>query len=354
MRVLHCITSLGRGGAEHTLSKLLSNSTDQHLVLAIIKRPRSESVPTFNTPIIYLREAINPFNKKSFVSIIKFSPQIIQGWMYHGDFIALCISFICPKAKLFWNIRHSTFSANSTKLTTRILRRFLGFASRIVKPKILSCSESGAKTHLSAGYYGTIQIVPNSYSDEFITPLSLENTNPWLKGKSIKILSLGRNSPQKNRTYFIEIVSHINRITKCMGFIQGRDVSSDVHLMNLTSGESCEFTLNDESPSGANAIQSANVLIMTSKYGEGFPNVLLEALVAGLWVFSTDVGDSRMLLEHDEFIIPYDSAKAASLQIIRVMNSTNSAQHLTQIRHRALKKYSLMNMIGNYASAWNT
>ena len=122
-----------------------------------------------------------------------------------------------------------------------------------------------------------------------------------------------------------------------MGFIQGRDVSSDVHLMNLTSGESCEFTLNDESPSGANAIQSANVLIMTSKYGEGFPNVLLEALVAGLWVFSTDVGDSRMLLEHDEFIIPYDSAKAASLQIIRVMNSTDSAQHLTQIRHRALK-----------------
>ena len=38
MRIIHCISSLGTGGAERTLVRLVNNSKDNHFIITILCR----------------------------------------------------------------------------------------------------------------------------------------------------------------------------------------------------------------------------------------------------------------------------------------------------------------------------
>ena len=92
MNILHCITSLDTGGAEKTLVNLVNRSKYKHLILTIknshkLKKFLNDEVKVINIFPISIRRMI-----RLFIDIKKFDPNIIQGWMYHGDFIASFIS----------------------------------------------------------------------------------------------------------------------------------------------------------------------------------------------------------------------------------------------------------------------
>ena len=81
-----------------------------------------------------------------YIDIKKFDPNIIQGWMYHGDFIASFIGLIFFKP-IFWNIRHGKMSFLHTSKKAFILRFILSIISYLLPHKIISCSNYGAYIH---------------------------------------------------------------------------------------------------------------------------------------------------------------------------------------------------------------
>ena len=123
MKILHCITSLDTGGAERTLVRLVNKSNYKHLILTI---KNSYSLKSF------LHNEVNiislfPFSLKNLINLYKaikrFNPDLIQGWMYHGDLVASIIGLVFCRP-IFWNIRHGKMSfIYSSKIT--LLIRFV-------------------------------------------------------------------------------------------------------------------------------------------------------------------------------------------------------------------------------------
>ena len=117
MKILHCINSLGRGGAEKTLVRLLNGSSSEHAIVTFLPNLVLKKELTKTILII----SIFPFKWKKLKEIYylknSFNPDLIQGWMYHGDLLASFLGFIWQK-KVYWNIRHGTMSLKYTSKKT--------------------------------------------------------------------------------------------------------------------------------------------------------------------------------------------------------------------------------------------
>src|SRR3954447_25274559 len=95
MRVMHVITGLSTGGAETMLLKLLSAASGsmEHVVVSLGDEgtigPR---IAALGVPVHCLglkRNAPNPIRALSILPLARrIGPQLIQGWMYHGNLMA--------------------------------------------------------------------------------------------------------------------------------------------------------------------------------------------------------------------------------------------------------------------------
>ena len=85
-----------------------------------------------------------------------FNPDIVQGWMYHGNIAATVAVFLFDpmrrKVKLFWNVRQTLYDINSEKIQTRwliVLGRWLSFFPH----SIIYNSNLSAEQHCNVGYF---------------------------------------------------------------------------------------------------------------------------------------------------------------------------------------------------------
>jgi hypothetical protein len=149
MRIAHIITDLDTGGAEVMLYKLLSSLHDEVLnstVISLMGRGKiTERIEALGVKVETLD--LGQGERPSWQTIKKlrqfmraFNPDIVQGWMYHGNIAATVAVFLFDpmrrKAKLFWNVRQTLYDINSEKTQTRwliVLRIFdlIGFINLI-------------------------------------------------------------------------------------------------------------------------------------------------------------------------------------------------------------------------------
>jgi len=148
MKVIHIITDLDTGGAEIMLYKLLYSLHDEALdstVISLMGRGKiTERIEALGVKVetLDLGQGERPSWRtiKKLRQIMRaFNPDIVQGWMYHGNIAATIAVFLLDpmrrKVKLFWNVRQTLYDINSEKTQTRwliVLGRWLSFFPHIV------------------------------------------------------------------------------------------------------------------------------------------------------------------------------------------------------------------------------
>lgn len=370
MKVVHIITGLNNGGAEGVLYRLVTHDQEnEHIVISMMDAGKYGPLllnKGFELYCLNISQGKTSLKStfKLYKLIKKINPDIVQTWMYHADLLGGVVSRLAGVKKVFWNIRHSDFDGNHTKSSTVKIAKLNAKLSRIVPKKIISCAQGGVKAHTDLGYdEEKIVVIGNGYDlstfkiDDNARDLVRDELNI---GKNPIIGMVGRYDPQKNHKGLIEAL----KIVKEKGYIfdlllVGRDLNSEnrVLLKQIRKADLYQKTyLLDQRSDIPNIMNALDLHVLSSSYGEGFPNVIAEAMACGTPCIATDVGDSKLIVSEYGTIVELDNAEKLSSAIIRSLDLMNDRQKFEKIRLAGSDyikdNFSIGEMVLKYNRTW--
>ena len=372
MRIIHIITSLDDGGAEGVLYRLCKND-DKHKHVVISMMDEGKYAPMLrNVGIdVYCLNMIN--NRayfKSFFKLFKLlrkiNPNIIQTWMYHADFFGGITARLSGFKNVFWNIRHTTLLPEDSKKSTIFVAKLCARLSEIIPKRVICCAEEAMRVHIDLGYKKRkMTVIANGYDISLFKPsedLRFSFRNEFeLNSKTIILGMVGRFHPQKNHLGLLKALSIVKKSYDDFKFLLiGRDLNHDnlildneIKKQNL---ESNILLLNQRSDMPA-VMNALDINVLSSSSGEGFPNVLAEAMACGTPCVTTNIGDAALIVDDTGWVSPPNDPIALANAIIEAIQERNRDERLwilkkKNCRDRIVQNFSLDKMIKNYHLVW--
>ncbi len=113
MKVLYVITGLATGGAEMMLFKLLSAMDRKRFTPTVVALSGGEILPrieALDIPVYCMDFQPGTVPVTGILRLVdllrQLQPDVIQGWMYHGNLAAqIAAFFLKKKTPVIWNIR---------------------------------------------------------------------------------------------------------------------------------------------------------------------------------------------------------------------------------------------------------
>lgn len=367
--VVHIISGLSTGGAEMMLYKLLLHNKDLNFSSVVIsltdkgnvgKKIEALGVPVYNLGLKQnLFDIIKFFKLQLLVN--KYEPDIIQGWMYHGNLFAQLCSWFNMRAKCLWNIRGSHYVLKKVKKSTAFVI-WLGAKLSFAPKKIINNSKHSAEKHEEIlGYKNNKTIViPNGFDTELFKPSGYyrhkfrEEMN--FTDKDILIGLIGRYNTVKGYDLFIEAANRlVNKkiFNKCIKFILiGNKVEYSNELLAKpikNYGLEQYFYLLGERENLQTIIPSLDIVV-SSSYSEGFPNVIGEAMSCGVPCVVTDVGDSKWIVGDTGIVVPSNNVEALVEGIEYMLNlpKTEREKMGMAARKRIIDNFSINLIVKKY------
>jgi len=360
MKIIHIISGLGLGGAENTLYNLVKYNRDKnkHIVISLSnKKFYEKKFNSIDVNIINL-DFKNYFLKSIFIllkTLKKIKPDIIQSWMYHAEFLTIILKLIGYK-KIFWNIRNSTPYSKNFKLKTKILIFINSLFSHIVPHKIISCSSLASKNHINIGYDKTKLI--DIFNGVDLKRFKIRNKITRKKNEII-IGCVARWHPQKD---YLNLIKSLNLLIhkniynwKCYLVGKGLDYqNTEVVMLIKKYGLHKHVKLMGPIEKVENFYNKIDFLVLPSKDGEGFPNVLAESYASGVMCISTDVGDAKRIINCKKYLVKPGNSYKLYKSILKMFNDQKriSVQNKLILRNRIKNKFSMKKMITKYNTVW--
>jgi glycosyltransferase involved in cell wall biosynthesis len=366
LKILHVITGLKRSGAEKVLLRLAKNlNSFSHTIVSLTAQTPDDLTEEFTRagiPVFHLNmQPHRPLTLFKCIRLFKIihqtQPDIMQTWMYHADVIGGLIGKLAGVRTILWNIRNGTLPPHSA---TQFIARLASWFSRWVPTAIISCSKNAITFHNSLGYTPSkFKHIPNGidcdifFIDKKARTRFRENYHLPNKIKCVGLVA--RWHAQKDIPTFLKACHLIAQQQNDVRFIMiGHNL--DIQNSELTNAIQAFDGLNERMLLlGAQndipaLMNSLDVLCMTSSFGEGFPNVIGEAMACGINCVATDVGDAAEIIHNMGYVAPIGDAKNIAQGVLKLLNGPiNSAQ----LREHILQNYSLEKMTADYAAFYN-
>ena len=370
MKVIHVITDLDIGGAEMMLYKLLAslrNNEIESLVITLMGRGKiTERIEALGVKVetLDLEQGARPsWNTiKKLKRIVRISnPDIIQGWMYHGNIAATLAIFLSysmfRKVKLFWNVRQTLYDINSEKMQTRwlvILGRWLSFFPH----SIIYNSNISAEQHCNVGFsVKKTKIIPNGFDLQKFKPDQQHRQQLREElGVAESVLLVGHISrlhPMKDHTTFLRAIERvvdglfdISGKQEVLFLLIGHGVTSD-----MSNNLSIRFL--GERSDIPRIMSALDIVVSSSAWGEGFPNVIGEAMASEVPCVVTDVGDSAYIVGQYGRVCPVGDDQCIASSLLQLIE--NKQERITagsQARKRIAKNYSMDKIKREYLKEW--
>lgn len=305
-KIVHIITGLNNGGAEMMLYKLLKYSNKsqyKHEVISMMdKGIIGEKIEALGIKVhtLNMKRGIPNIKAISKASKIIKTCDTIQTWMYHADFFGTLLSIINRK-KLIWGIRHSTLVKGVEKRSTIFLAKINAKLSK-TPIRIIINSEKAIKTHTEIGYLKQNMIViPNGFETDFFYKRENDyRSKLGIADNRVVLFRAARWHPMKGYDVLLKAV----KLLKDKGYLLklvlcGTDMNNtNIELTRLISKLNLkeEVLLLDRRNDIPDLMSAADIYISSSISGEGFPNVIGEAMASETPCVVTDVGDSKRIV----------------------------------------------------------
>jgi glycosyltransferase involved in cell wall biosynthesis len=379
IRVLHIITSLSVGGAETMLLKLvqqMDTSSFQTLVICLSSYGFiGKQIRNSGVNVVYLhmpRGKLTIIGLKRFVKTIKnFRPHLIQTWLYHSDLIGLIVGRVMGVHAILWNLRCSFIDLERYRISTRIVLHICKILSSL--PNAIVCNSYEAiRYHKKLGYRNrSWHLIPNGVDPNRFLPdpkarhsllkeLGLTSRVSEGGGETQKHILIGcvaRFDPMKDYPSLIEAALQVLKKRRDVIFVLvGRNVEWQHPFFKnaIPAGFLPNFRLLGERRDIARIMASLDIFLLTS-YGEGFPNVLCEAMASGVPCIATDVGDCKNIIADTGIVVEPKKPQQiceAILQIIK-MSPQNKKDLGVKARDRIVTNYTIDKISDMYQKVYS-
>ena len=371
VKILHVITGLNTGGAEMMLAKLLSRLKRGDMENAVVALtdggPLAERIADLGIPVTLLGMARGGLSFGGLLRLVKTlrqqRPDLIQTWMYHANLLTGFAALLAGRPSLIWNIRQSNLDPRISKQSTIMVAKLGGRLSRWLPDKVVCCAETARAVHENMGYArDRMVVIPNGFDLDVFRPskearVSLRRELGLDEDKPLVGIA-ARFDPQKDHRAFLNAASILRTVRpdvdyilcgdgidarngQLAGWIAENNLIGACHLLGPRS----------DMP---RIMAGCDVMVSASAFGEGFPNVLGEAMAAGTPCVATDVGDSRWIVgDAGRIVAPHDpSALADAIGQILQLSETDRGALGSAARARIAEHFAIDIIADRYAALY--
>jgi glycosyltransferase involved in cell wall biosynthesis len=353
--ILHIISGLSIGGAEATLvqvaAALQARGLPQHVVSVSnldgnVPELKSRGIDVTMLGMSSLTDV--PMGVARLVGLIgRLDARVVQGWMYHGNIVAALahrIAFRRKQRRLYWNLRASNMDAARYD---RIIR--LGAWLSRWPDLIIANSQAGAEFHFGRGYHPRrLEVIGNGIDTQKFRPdrdaraaLRAEFGIPM---DAVVAIHAARVDPMKDHATMLAALAAAPQV---VGLLVGAGTEELTMPPNVRAlGLRRDLT---------RLYASADLVLSSSAFGEGFSNAIAEGMSAGLVPIATNVGDARDIVgETGRLVAPGDAAAlAAAIAAEAAVPADDRAARGLHARERIVERFPLSRTINNYARLYS-
>jgi glycosyltransferase involved in cell wall biosynthesis len=357
-KILYVTAGLRGGGAEAMLTRLATATpgvADEIIVVSLLPaEAHVERLRAAGVTVVELNFDRAAGVARGLVELAKLitarRPDIVQGWMYHGDLAALVSLLMSGRRKrtrLVWSIR-----------CTALDLRHYGFGLRLVVkactlvsgwPDLVTAnSVAGLKSHLALGYRPRrAEVVANGIDVDAFRP------DPAARRAVRLDLGIPENA------IVLAHVARVDAMKDHAGFLAAMAQLPDVSALLVGAGT-------ENLPAAHNVIRlgrrqdvarlfaAADFVVSSSRFGEGFSNVLGEGMACGLPAIATDVGDAKLILGDTGLVVPPEDpvALAAGIRTLAGESAAARAARGARARARIVENFALAGAVERHVQLY--
>lgn len=364
---MHLITTLGSGGAEGMLHRLLIAEVEAgrprpRVVSLMDEGVHGDSIRAAGITVDCLGMRSGRPSLRALSRLVRLlreeRPDVIMTWLYHADLMGLlaCLLAGLSAQRVVWNVRCSNMDFSLYAPTTRWVVRALALLSHL--PGAVAVNARGGRNHHQHLRYRPRRWVylPNGFDLDAWRP------DPTDRLSVRRELALGedefafglvaRLDPQKDHATFLSAAELAVAQSPDLRFVLMGEHSERVPVPDSIAGRVLALGRRSDVP---RLLRGLDATVLSSAYGEGFPNVIGEAMATALPSIVTDVGDAAELVGESGLVVPPSAPKAlagAMLALAREDRATRR-QLGCAARRRIQRDFSLDRVVARYRALWD-
>lgn len=369
-RILFVITGLGTGGAEAMLVKVLAGLSRTRFDVRVVslgdRGSHGATIEALGIPLLCLGMRRGVPSWKAWRSMLKMAkewqPQILQGWMYHGNLAVSLLQKALPgRIPVVWNIRQTLYDVQNERWLTRWIIR----ASRCLSlgtHTVLYNSNTSLGQHTAFGYAAArARMIPNGFDTQIFRPdATLRKQMRQRMGVADGELCIGmaaRWHPQKDFPTLMKAAELLWATRPdVVLLLAGKDVDVGNPPLRewMQRAPQGRLYLLGEQKDMASFHAALDIATLSSAWGDAFPNSIGEAMSCGVPCVVTAIGDTPDIVGDTGMVVAPSSpdALAAGWRVLLDASRDERLRLGQAARMRIIQHYSIDTVAEQYMALY--
>lgn len=372
--VVHVITGLVDGGAEGALYRLVRHDTSaaHHVISLTGEGKYGALLAEAGIPLTALDMKMNGSLVRTLRALYRklreLKPDVVQTWLYHADLLGGIVARIAGIRNVFWSIRGTDFSKVGGSRSAHVIAKVCAPFSYVVPKRIIAVAERAIEVHRRM-YYNTrkMTVVHNGYDFSQLKPspdLRVSFREEMGVEKNVPLVGyVARFNEQKDHQTLLAALSELHQSgVQFRAVLVGTGITRDntalvqaIAANNLTN----RVALLGPRMDIPTVMNGLDLHVMSSAFGEGFPNVLAEAMACETPCVTTDVGDAAKIVDRHGWVVAPSSPAELARAIGNALTEWRTQPEAFRNRQRAGRKFvtqnfSITRMIEGFHAVWGS
>lgn len=365
MRIVILIRSLALAGAERqamlTARGLVARGHHVWLVLLRDDNGHRSELEAAGVSVVCLDNTSLATVLRTILRLVRLlrsvQPTAVYGFMDGPNALVSTIARVVPKAVRACGLRASELARSDMPWLARVLYRLEPFLARGSDLVIVNSSAGFASAQDRGFPAQRLRLIPNGIDTTHFQRDDEQRADLrqalGVGADEVLIGRVGRFHQMKGYDTFIDSLVHLRAQNirfraLCVG---AGELEKELREWAADAGVAPMISWLPPRRDLRGVYSACDVVVSSSRYGEGLPNVVAEAMSCDVPCVVTDVGDSATVVGDTGVVVRPDDPRSIAAGIQRVLRSSSGPGSAGSPRRRIIDRYSLERMISDTEAA---